>query len=140
MNGIIATLIIGDKEFKFTTYNNAKLVEYKVDENSINITLKKNDYFLNIKSQYNEGLKLSAPVKGKMERDVFESISSTILVTLKKNSTLIFSDTSKNCGVEIANKGANRKSKIIRKNKYWYIKIQMIQYEHKNTKELIKWN
>ena len=102
MNGIIATLIIGDKEFKFTTYNNAKLVEYKVDENSINITLKKNDYFLNIKSQYNEGLKLSAPVKGKMERDVFESISSTILVTLKKNSTLIFSDTSKNCGVEIA--------------------------------------
>ena len=104
MNGIIATLIIGDKEFKFTTYNNAKLVEYKVDENSINITLKKNDYFLNIKSQYNEGLKLSAPVKGKMERDVFESISST--------------DTSKNCGVEIANKGANRKSKIIRKNKY----------------------
>ena len=118
LNGIIATLIIGDKEFKFTTYNNAKLVEYKVDENSINITLKKNDYFLNIKSQYNEGLKLSAPVKGKMERDVFESISSTILVTLKKNSTLIFSDTSKNCGVEIANKGANRKSKIIRKNKY----------------------
>lgn len=140
MNGIIATLIIGDKEFKFTTYNNAKLVEYNVDENSINITLKKNDYFLNIKSQYNEGLKLSAPVKGKMERDVFESICSTILVTLKKNDTLIFSDTSKNCGVEIANKGANRKSKIIRKNKYWYIKIQMIQYEHKNTKELIKWN
>lgn len=73
-----------------------------MDENSINITLKKNDYFLNIKSQYNEGLKLSAPVKGKMERDVFESICSTILVTLKKNDTLIFSDISKNCGVEIA--------------------------------------
>lgn len=102
LNGIIATLIIGNKEFKFTTYNNAKLVEYNVDNNSLNITLKKNDYFLNIKSKYNEGLKLSAPVKGKMERDVFESICSTILVTLKKNDTLIFSDTSKNCGVEIA--------------------------------------
>ena len=102
LNGIIATLIIGNKEFKFTTYNNAKLVEYNVDNNSLNITLKKNNYFLNIKSKYNEGLKLSAPVKGKMERDVFETISSTILVTLKKNNTLIFSDTSKNCGVEIA--------------------------------------
>ena len=101
LNGIIATLIIGNKEFKFTTYNNAKLVEYNVDNNSLNITLKKNNYFLNIKSKYNEGLKLSAPVKGKMERDVFETISSTILVTLKKNNTLIFSDTSKNCGVEI---------------------------------------
>lgn len=76
-----------------------------MDNNSLNITLKKNDYFLNIKSQYNKGLKLSAPVKGKMERDVFESICSTILVTLKKNDTLIFSDTSKNCGVEIAKKG-----------------------------------
>lgn len=100
--GIIATLIIGDKEFKFTTYNNAKLIEYIVGDNSINITLERRGYILNIKSQYNEGLKLSAPVKGKMERDVFESIYSTILVTLKKNNTLIFSDTSKNCGVEIA--------------------------------------
>ena len=57
--GIISVLIIGNQEFKFTTYNNVKLVEYNIDNNLVNITLKKDD-------------------------------------------TIIFSDTSKNCGLEIA--------------------------------------
>ena len=54
-----------------------------------------------MKTIHNTGLKLSAPVKGKMEKDIFESISSSITVTLKKNDNVIFSDTSTNCGLEI---------------------------------------
>lgn len=99
--GIICTLIVDNKEFKFTTYNNAKLIEYLIDNNLLNITLKKGDYYLNIKSIYNNGLKLVAPVKGRMKKDIFESINSTITVTLKEHDNLIFSDTSKNCGLEI---------------------------------------
>lgn len=99
--GIIGVLIMDNKEFKFTTYNNTKLMEYDVDNSSLNITLKKGPYFLNIKSEYNAGLKLSAPVKGRMEKDIFESISSSISVILKKNNNIIFSDTSTNCGIEI---------------------------------------
>ena len=100
-NGIICDLIINNKEFKFTTYNNAKLVEYYVDNNFLNIILKKGKYYLNINSKYNTGAKLFAPVNGKMEKDIFESISATISVTLKKDNTVIFSDTSTNCGLEI---------------------------------------
>ena len=48
-----------------------------------------------------EGYKLYVPIKGKMEKDIFESISSTINVTLMKNNDIIFSDTSTNCGLEI---------------------------------------
>ena len=99
--GIICVLIIDNKEYKFTTYNNCKLIEYDINENSLNITLKKEKYYLNIKTKYEMGHKLSAPVKGKMEKDIFESISSSITVTLKKNNKTIFSDTSKNCGLEI---------------------------------------
>lgn len=99
--GIICVLIIDNKEYKFTTYNNAKLVEYDVDNSSLNITLKKGPYYLNVRSEYDTGLKLSAPVKGRMEKDIFESISSSISVTLKKNNNIIFSDTSTNCGMEI---------------------------------------
>lgn len=99
--GIICVLIINNKEYKFTTYNNTKLIEYVVDDNFINITLKKGHYYLNINSSYNKGLKLSAPVKGKMKKDIFESISSFITVTLRKNHTILFSDTSTNCGLEI---------------------------------------
>ena len=42
-----------------------------------------------------------APVKGKMEKDIFESITATITVTLKKNQKIIFSETSTNCGLEV---------------------------------------
>lgn len=99
--GIICVLLIDNNEFKFTTYNNTKLIEYDVNSNSLNITLKKGYYYLNIKSTYNEGFKLLAPIKGKMEKDIFESISSSITLTLKKDNTVIFSDTSTKCGVEI---------------------------------------
>lgn len=102
--GIICALIINNQEFKFTTYNNAKLIRYDVDNHSINIILKKGSYFLNIQSKYDRGLKLSAPVKGKMQKDIFESITSSITVTLKKNNSVIFSDKSTNCGLEIVQK------------------------------------
>lgn len=100
--GIICDLIIDDKEYKFTTYNNAKLIKYEVDNNSINITFKRGKYELSIKSEYNIGNKLSAPVKGTMERSIFESISSTIAIELKRKGDIIFSDMSKNCGLEVA--------------------------------------
>ncbi|MBO5478869.1 MAG: hypothetical protein J6A04_04070 [Clostridia bacterium] len=99
--GIICVLIIDNQEYKFTTYNNAKLIEYDLDSKLLNITLKKGPYRLNITSTYDTGLRLSAPVKGKMEKDIFESISSSITVNLKKNNRVIFSDTSTQCGIEI---------------------------------------
>jgi len=102
--GLICDLIIDDNEFKFATYNNSKLIEYNVDNEFLNIILQKGRYYLEIKSKYDEGLKLYAPVKGKMEKDIFESISTSITVTLKKDNIIIFSDTSTNCGLEIVRK------------------------------------
>ena len=99
--GVICVLIIDKKEFTFTTYNTTKIIEYDVKNNNLDITLKKGCYNLNIKSTFDKGLKLSAPIKGKMEKDIFESISSSISLTLMKNNNIIFSDTSLNCGVEV---------------------------------------
>lgn len=99
--GFICSLIIGNNEFKFTTYNNAKLINYDINDNLLNITLSKGHYSLNIKSCYTSGLKLSAPVKGKMKKNIFESICESITLTLKKDDNIIFSDTSTNCGLEI---------------------------------------
>ena len=99
--GIICVLIIDNQEFKFSTYNNTKLIKYDVTNDSLDITLKKGVYFLNLKSTYDVGLKLSAPVKGKMKKEIFESISSSITITLKKDNGVIFSDNSANCGIEV---------------------------------------
>lgn len=102
--GIICALIIDNKEFKFTTYNNSKIIKYDINNNLINITLKQNNYSLILETEYNIGHKLSAPVRGKMEKDILESISSSITITLKKGNKLVFCDTSTNCGLEIVQK------------------------------------
>ena len=99
--GIICSLIIDNNEFRFATYNNAKLIKYDLNSDLLNITLKRGHYNLSISSKYTTGLKLYAPVKGKMQKDIFESICTSITVTLKKDNIVIFSDTSTNCGLEI---------------------------------------
>lgn len=102
--GLICVLNDGNKEYKFTTYNNAKIEEYNVNNNSINITLKKGKYYLNIKSQNNVAFKLSAPIKGRMKKDIYESISSQMALTLKRGDDIIFNDISVNCGLEVVEK------------------------------------
>lgn len=99
--GFICVLLIDNKEFKFTTYNNAKLIECMINEDSFSITFKKGLYILNVKSKYSKGLKLAAPVKGSMAKEIFESICASITVTLKKGKEIIFCDTSNMCGLEI---------------------------------------
>lgn len=99
--GIICSLIVNNNEFRFATYNGVKIIRYNVDDNFLDIILKKGHYSLEIKSRNTAGRKLFAPVKGKMEKGILESISTTIDVTLKEKNMVIFSDTSKNCGLEI---------------------------------------
>ena len=99
--GVICSLIVDNKEFRFATYNNTKIIKYDISDDLVYITLKKGHYYLNVKSEYTVGNKLFAPVKGKMEKDILESISAKITVTLKKDDLVIFSDTSTNCGLEI---------------------------------------
>ncbi len=99
--GVICDLIIDDKEYKFTTYNNSKIEKININDKYLNIILKKGAYSINIKSIYDKGLNLKAPVKGKMNKEILESINNSIFVTLKKENEIIFSDTSYNCGLEI---------------------------------------
>lgn len=110
--GFICDLLIDNEEFKFTTYNNANLINYEVKDDSFNITFKKNIYLLNIKFKNSKGLKLIAPVNGKMKKDIVESISTSVIVTLKKNEKIIFCDTSEMCGLEIVKNESNCNKKI----------------------------
>lgn len=107
--GMICVLKTKEKEYKFTTYNNAKLIKYEAENGVLDIILKKGPYVLEITSNYEEGNKLTAPVKGKMKKDILESISASINVTLNKEDNIIFSDTSSNCGLEIVKDNSNDK-------------------------------
>ena len=102
--GIICSLIVENKEFRFATYNLAKLLNFEINNNSLNITLKKGSYTVEIKSNPNLGCRLIAPVDGKMQKDIIESVLASTSLVLKKKKKIIFSDTSTNCGLEIVSK------------------------------------
>lgn len=101
IRGLICSLIVDDKEYRFATYNNAKVVKYRVNNKRISIVLKKGKYVLNIVAKKNNSSSLLAPVKGGMSKGILESITSDVSVTLKKKDKIIFSDTSMSCGLEI---------------------------------------
>ena len=99
--GLICSLIVDGCEYRFATYNNSKIVKYDVRDNYLNIILRKGNYYLDISCAFGNGLKLVAPVKGEMNKDIFESITEVVSVCLRKDDEIIFEDTSRNCGLEI---------------------------------------
>lgn len=99
--GVICVLKVDDSEYKFTTYNNTKIIKYEASENLVHVILKKNDYYLYIDGICLNSFKLVAPIKGRMSKDILESISSVITVTLIRGDETIFYDTSINAGIEI---------------------------------------
>lgn len=102
--GVICVLKVDHLEYKFTTYNNTKIIKYEASENLVHVILKKNDYYLYIDGICLNSFKLAAPIKGRMSKDILESISSVITVTLTRGDETIFYDTSINAGVEIVQK------------------------------------
>lgn len=101
--GFICSLIINNKEYRFTTYNNSKILKYDVKDNGYEIIIKKGKYLLEIEAFSIDGFMLKAPMNGNMDKEILESIDSNIKITLKKNEQILFSDISSNCGVEIVN-------------------------------------
>ena len=99
--GLICSLIVDGCEYRFATYNNSKIVKYDVRDNYLNIVLKKGHYYLDINCAFGNGLKLVAPVKGEMNKDIIESITEVVSVCLKMDDEIIFEDNSRNCGLEI---------------------------------------
>lgn len=98
--GVICSLIVDGKEYRFATYNNTKILKYDTSE-GLSIILKKGKLFIFIDAVCDDGSSLYAPVLGKMSKDIIESISAVIKVVLKQNDRIIFSGTSNNCGLEI---------------------------------------
>ena len=99
--GLICSLIINNKEYRFATYNGSKILKYEVNDFGINLILKKGKYILTIESKNRDSFILKAPVDGELTKDIYESINSEIKVVLKKGKKIIFDDISFDCGLEV---------------------------------------
>lgn len=95
--GLICVLIVGGEEYRFATYNFAKILKLE----RYNIVLKKSDYILNINfSQGANNNPLLAPNKGKMSYMIKEDLNGKISLELYKADKLLYSLNGKNAGIE----------------------------------------
>lgn len=99
--GLICVLMIGAIEYKFTTYNGARIEKWNVTENTADITVKRGKYRLNFKAKAEGEHCLIAPVRGEMSKEILETVSAKLTVTLTKGGEEVFCDTSQGCGLEM---------------------------------------
>lgn len=99
--GFICDLIFNGREFRFTTYNCSKIINYRTSNNNFNIKLKNKNYMLHIYSKNKNSFNLKAPRCGAMDKEIFESIDSNIYICLSQNKDILFEGESTNAGLEI---------------------------------------
>ena len=99
-SGFFCVLNVDGEEIRFATYNGFK-INYNCDDDDITITIQKNKIQLILKVKWAEGHLIIAPIKrGKMEKEIEESLISTLAISLYRDSELIFHDTAINVGFE----------------------------------------
>ena len=100
--GLIAVITFEDEEFKFATYNNARIKSIKQNENGVELMLSRYQFKLKINAKTGGFEKLLAPTLGGMDRIIYESVSAEITYELKKSDNIICSGRLINCGMEIS--------------------------------------
>jgi len=101
--GFICIFLVEGKEYRFATYNLAKVknVEVNKDEGIVSIVIKKRRYKLYINIKRKNDVELIAPNVHGMKKIITESINSEVIVKLLKGNKLLFEGFSPNAGLEI---------------------------------------
>lgn len=102
--GFIAGLLLGDELIQFTTYNQSRLKLSLIDNQKVELWLQNRKYDLRIFVKREESTELASPILGLMEGRIEESMHSEIQVrlTLRHSGEVIFEDTGRNAGLEVA--------------------------------------
>lgn len=84
--GLIANLQIEGLEYRFATYNRAKVKNYIVESNRIAFDLVKDQVTLSCEALLNESGTLKAPERGQMNRTIKEGLDGALILTLKRKN------------------------------------------------------
>ena len=101
--GLIAFLRTKQGFHRFATYNGGKIRSIQLRENMLDVTLTNATHQLQFSTNYPGGGILKAPKNGLMSREIEESITATTTLQLRRRKgDLLFQDTSRWTGIEIA--------------------------------------
>jgi len=104
--GFITGLWLGDHLIQFTTYNQSVLRKSLITAEKVELVMQNKNYILEILAKRNSTTSLASPILGLMDGRIEESMTSKVEVKLteRKSSKIIFSDTGRNAGLEVAGK------------------------------------
>jgi tocopherol cyclase len=101
--GLIAFLRTQKGFYKFATYNGGKIAAIRLEGSDLQAQLRNRRHTLTFNARYAKGGILKAPKNGLMHREIEESITASIDVTLyDRKGNIIFQGSSDRTGMEIA--------------------------------------
>ncbi len=99
--GLIVNLLIDDKEYRFATYNGAKVKKEVVTKDRVSYTIKRGRHTLEVEAEATNSVDLASPRNGRMIETIKEGLSGVVTIKLYKGSSLIYEDQGTSAGIEI---------------------------------------
>jgi hypothetical protein len=100
--GFLSFLLADGKLYRFATYNRSRVEKLEVTGEHVHMELKNRRYRLKVRALIRDGGVLKAPRHGAMDREIRESIVSSVEVELTGNrGEVLFQDSGSHAGLEI---------------------------------------
>ncbi len=100
--GFLSFLYFGGKVHRFATYNRSRVEQLRVGPEEVCLRVVNRRHQLTIRAIRRDGGVLKAPRHGEMDREIRESIISTVILELKDRAgRVLFHDTGRFAGLEI---------------------------------------
>ncbi|MBU0996953.1 MAG: tocopherol cyclase family protein [Firmicutes bacterium] len=99
--GLIANMIIHEKEYRFATYNFSKIKITELKQDEVRLQIKKGRYKLFLHAKTEKQIELKSPSNGLMINQIKEGLSGWIHIKLYESQKLIYEDTGCHSGIEI---------------------------------------
>lgn len=102
--GLIANLRYEGREYRFATYNFARVKKEIIEPRKVYYELKKGQYLIEIEGVSHDEIDLASPRNGQMIESIKEGLSGHIKIKFYHKNKLIFEDTGEHAGIEIMKK------------------------------------
>ncbi len=104
--GFIAAIWIHDQLIKFTTYNRTRLKKCHIDKAKVELVMENSSHRIEINAKRGHSATLASPIQGFMDGRIDESMTAEIGINLTdiKSGRIIFNDTGRHAGLEVAGK------------------------------------
>lgn len=100
--GLICVLLAEGKQYRFATYNKAKIKALSVQDDGVEAEITRDDLLLKVTTENNEFGSLKAPTKTGMNRVISESLRASYNISLFEKDREIYSGSFKYGGLEIS--------------------------------------